>query len=178
MSNPEFQQVPSDQFTATSGKKADKSTLAKGCAIGCGVLIVLGIFGGIGAVFVGRSFMGKMGAALSERLVEDFAVMKDTGQVPEEHAALYQEVVDLTARPETTVTAALVASTVVRTSLDDGQVDATERQEVEATRDFLTENPEAGVFATDQFLDEHPDLKKRVEEAQRTLNPATLLGPK
>ncbi|MCL4690957.1 MAG: hypothetical protein KJ060_00370 [Candidatus Hydrogenedentes bacterium] len=177
MSEPAMHLPDSPQLAPSSAKKPDKSVLAKGCLIGCGVLVVLAIFGGIGGFFVFRSFMEKMGDAMGKQLVEEFAVMKDTGQVPEEHMALYQEVVDLTVRPETTFTAAMVASTVVRTNLEDSQVTPEERQEAEDMRDFLSENPEAGMWAIDSYLKEHPKLKERVEQAQRSFNPTTLLGP-
>lgn len=169
---------PSDSFQPTppSANKPDKSVLAKGCLIGCGVLVVLAIFGGVGGFFAIRAFMEKMSAAMGKQLTEEFAVMKDTGQVPEQQIALYQEIVDLTARPETTFTASMVASTVVRTNLEDKQVTPEEQQEAESIRDFLSDNPDAGMWAVDGYLKEHPELKERVEQTQRSFNPTTLMG--
>jgi hypothetical protein len=165
-----------EQPSVPATKKADKSTLAKGCAIGCGVLIVLAIFLGIGGFFVGGSMMDKLGGTMTTRLAEDFAVLKDTGQVPDGDAALYQEIVDLAQRPGTTFFGALLATTIVTTNLEDGEIDDAERQEANDTRDLLQENPEAGMFAVNSFMENHPGLKERMNQMQQTIG--NMLAPR
>lgn len=121
--------------------------------------------------------MSKLGVALSKQLTEEFDVMKESGEVPAEHAALYGELVELAQRPETTFVGSLLVTTVVRSNLEDGQVDDGELQEAEDTRDFLQENPEAGILALNGFMKKHPGLEDRMKQVQQTLNPATLLAP-
>ncbi len=179
MSESESANVPNELEPAVSpAKKADKSVLAKGCAIGCGVLIVLGIFGGIGGYFLISSLMGKVGSAMAKQLAEDFSVMKDSGEVPSEDVDLYQKLVDISQHPETTFAGALLTTTVVNSNLEDGKVDESERQEAEDTLNFLKEHPDAGVFAVDAFMKKHEGLKERAEKVQRGMNPSTLFAPK
>lgn len=179
MSESEIANVPSEQEPAASpAKKADKSVLAKGCAIGCGVLLVLGIFGGIGGYFLVSSIMGKVADAMSKKLAEDFTVMKESGEVPSGDVELYQKLVDISQHEQTTFPAVVLTMAVVKSNLEDGKVDDSERQEAEDTLNFLKEHPDAGMFAVDAFMKKHEGLKERAEKVQRSINPSTLFAPK
>ena len=169
MSNPESPDVTTNQPAVPTSKKADKSTLVKGCAIGCGVLIVIVILLGVAAFVGGKSMMNKGAVALGERLSEDYATMLDTGQVPEEHAALYQEIVDYAAREDAGFFSVVLCVTVVQSHLEDNAVDPPELQEATETRDFLRDNPGAGMFAVDRFMNERENLKRRAESVMQNL---------
>ena len=180
MSNVETGEVESGHVSPAPRKKADSSVLVKGCAIGCGavgflaILVVVAVF-----FFIWPSVSSKMAKAMSEILVADFQTMKDSGKVPEEHAELYQSLVDFTQQPEATSAGVLLVATVVESNLEDGLISESERQEAQEVREFLDANPGAGITAVDAFMGEHEGLKERAQELQTTImNPAVLLAPK
>ncbi len=176
MSYPNSAQPDLNPSPAPPSKAGSKNVLLKGCAIGCGALIVLAIFAGIGGYYLFQSGMSKVATAMSEQLVSDFDAMKEAGTVPQEHLALYQELVDDTQKPEASFSAVVLATAVVKSHLEDGSVDATELEEAEVTRDFLAENPGLGLMKLETFVAEHEGIRQKVENVKRTMNPATMFG--
>lgn len=177
MSNLENAQNEPGQTAPAPRKKADSNVLVKGCAIGCGAVaffLVLLLGGGFWVFW--NSVLPKMATSMSEKLASDFETMKEVGKVPEEHAALYQSLVDSAQEPEATFPAVLLCLTIVETNLDDGQVSDSELKEAQDARAFLEANPTAGFTAVETFMSEHEGLKERSQALANSVLPSALAG--
>lgn len=177
MSNQEIPVVTMEQPPTPPARPAGSSVLVKGCAIGCGALLIFVILVGVGAFYIYNTYSGKIAQAMSRQLADDYATLKDTGKVPPEREALYQELVEIAQRQDASFAGVLLSMTVVESHLEDGTVDAAELKEAEETRDFLDKNPQVGMMSADKFMKEHEGLKEKAEAVQRKIDPSKVFAP-
>jgi len=150
-----------------SGKK----TWIKACGIGCAVLVVIGIAGAVGVYLLAQKAMDAGAEAIAMQLEESYAAAKENGKVPEEHVALFDEIVEIATQDGASLWVTMTGTSAVLTSLEDGQVDEEETALATAIRDFIKANPSAGLAEFNAFAEQHPELQQKLQNIQSQLKP-------
>jgi hypothetical protein len=147
------------------GGEGKRMSRAKGCTLGCLVILVLMVVGvaGFFTLLVGPK-LEEAALGIRERLVTAYEEAKAEGKVPDDHARLFDELVTMTEDEETTVWSAGLIAAVVIDPLADGEVTDEEASGAAAVRDFVKVHPDLGLSGFVQFLTEHPDLMERVQK--------------
>ncbi|MCP4640237.1 MAG: hypothetical protein GY851_07395 [bacterium] len=143
----------------------------KTCAIGCLVLVVLGVVGVIAAVYLVKAGMDKAGKAVAAEVVAEYDSVKADGKVPEEHAALFDGIVDKLRGQDATLWSAILVAGAVADTFSDGEVDEDELKMATAVDEFLEANPEPGMMGLGQFMEDHPELQGEIQSMQQKLQP-------
>ena len=141
----------------------------KACGIGCLVLVVLGILGGIGLYYVVGSALDKGADAMAEVILETYDEAKAGGAVPTEHTALFDEIVAASQSEDATMWTNVLAAGAVVSAFEDEQVTDEEIAAAEEVRDFLREHPSVSLSDFAGFLDEHPELAETMQDMQGEL---------
>jgi predicted negative regulator of RcsB-dependent stress response len=152
-------------------QESGKKTWIKACGIGCLVLVVLGIAGAIGVYLLAQKAMEAGAEAVAMQLEESYGTAKENGKVPEEHVALFDEIVEIATRDGASLWVAMTGTSAVLTALEDGEVDEEEVEMATAIRDFIKANPNAGLKEFTAFAEEHPELQERLQSIQSQLQP-------
>ncbi len=143
-----------------------QSSWVKPCAIGCLVLILLGVLGIVGIYFFAKTMMNKGAGLISEQIVADYEKTKADGKVPPEHVPLFDEVVAAAQQEDVTVWTALLVAVAVGDVFSDGQVNDEELKTAESCARLLARKPEPGSWGFGQFIEQHPELQGKMQELQ------------
>ena len=154
-------------------QKSSTNTWLIGCAIGCGGLLVLGIIISVVGFFVVKKGidMGLEQAAneLPGEATTAYEKAKEEGYVPEEHQALFEDLLALSKRTDATPYVRVVSAVMVIIPLDDKEVTESEIKVLTTASTFLKENPQAGFFDMISFMQSHPELEDTVREIPRVI---------
>jgi hypothetical protein len=129
------------------------------CGVGCFIALLALIAVGIALVYLVRHGMRSGADFMAGELRTEYAKLKDQGKIPEEHAALFDELVEISSRDDASLWTVILCSSVVTEAFSDGNVDAQETAGAQAIADFVREDPSMGIMAFAQFYQEHPELE-------------------
>ncbi len=133
-----------------------------GCGIGCAVVVVVGIIGIVAlgglSYFMFDKVMQEGKIELVKELNREYQKLNDEGKIPEEHRPVLDELVALAKGDEVSAMAIGMCVMTIDTAFQDGEISEDEAQAFVLYRDFLKENPDAGMMAVATFLSEHPEL--------------------
>lgn len=139
-----------------------------GCSIGClAVAIIGGAIVGVGAYFAVTKGLDVMAREVAKELEAQYAAKKEAGNVPAEHVALFDDLVAVTQLPNASMWSIGLAATTVTSILQDNAVSEEEAAQAGQVRDFLKENPDAGMIQLGRFFETHPELKNLQDEFAR-----------
>jgi len=138
---------------------------AKGCAIGCAGLVVLGIVGAVGLFMAASKGLEALNSEIGDQIQRDFDEQLADGNIPEEHIPLMTDLVEIANNEEISFGMILMCAAAYDTVVnDDSDMDEAEAYEmVQVVYDHVKENPEASVFTIDEFIDEYPAYEEIFE---------------
>ena len=143
-----------------------KTNWLLGCGIGCGVLIVLAVVVGVAIVLLARKGMETASREMAENLASEYAQLKNTGKVPEQHAALFDEIVQIAQSSGASLYARTLCLAVVLGALDDGAVNESELKVAQDLLALLRGNPDLGMFQMSTFMQNHPQFQQTFGQYQ------------
>ncbi|HIJ74457.1 MAG TPA: hypothetical protein HPP83_10190, partial [Candidatus Hydrogenedentes bacterium] len=112
------------------------------------------------------TFSEEMAPELAAELRSQYDGLKDEGKVPEEHVALFDELVAIGGAEEGSAWGKMLCLTVVVSSLEDGKVTEAEVGVLEDARDLLQENPDIGLFGMRRFFEHRPEMQAEMQRYQ------------
>ena len=134
--------------------------------IGCLVLIVLGVLGVIAIYFLVNMAFDKGAEAMVQELTKSYDAAKEQGKIPQEHVALFDELVAAAQADDATMFTALLAAGAVMPAINDAEIDDEEVAAAETVRDYLRQNPDVTVFEFAEFADSHPEMAGDMQNMQ------------
>lgn len=138
---------------------------AKGCTLGCLVILVLMVIGVIAFfTLLIDPLLEEAALEIRERVATAYEDAKAEGKVPEEHTPLFDELAAVAQREETTVWSASLIAAVVIDPITDSKITDEEASDAATVSEFVMAHPDLGFSGFVRFLTEHPDLMERVQE--------------
>lgn len=135
------------------------TTLLAGCGLGIAVVVLLGVVGAVLAIVVlpGRTLP-------KARVFVDgvYAKAEANKNLTKDQLAVYKEIADLVAAPDSGVFVVNVGGAVLYDHLKDGAVSDDETKEAAAVRDELQKEPNGGAMALLRYGNAHPELQERL----------------
>ncbi|MBN2309137.1 MAG: hypothetical protein JXR94_09215 [Candidatus Hydrogenedentes bacterium] len=148
-----------------------KSSWAKACGIGCLILVILAILGGIGVFLLVRTGFEKGRDTFAATLVQEYEQAKANNVVPADQVAVFDEVVAAASKDGSSMWAVLIGTGVILDVLDEGEITDEEAALVQEVRDFFREHPEVGLSDFGQFMESHPEMAENVSRLQQEMQP-------
>ena len=141
-----------------------------GCGLGCGALFIIAVLGVVAVALLARKgykvAMEQMSNELAVELQAHYDDLKEKDKVPEQHKALFDELVGLGNHENSTPWTKIICLSVMMFSLEDGELTEKELELTEETRDRLEAKPAIGLFDVMEFFEAHPELQEYADEYQ------------
>lgn len=154
----------------------DFGGIFKGCAIGIGLLLILGGAGVLAVYYAAGGPLRAYEAQLREELPRAHAEFVASGAIPPALRDDYARMVEAAMREEANVVVVAISSGLLHQTLEDGEVDEVEARLVQSWNAFLERNPAPGIAEAFQFVKDNPHLKEileRIDPSLRTPEPAS-----
>lgn len=134
------------------------TTLLVGCGLGMGAIGLMVVAGLIVSMFVLPTRSLPQTRAFVDGV---YARAEANKNLTKQQLAVYREIADLVASPESGVLAVNVGGTVLYDHLKDGAIADEEIEEAQSALDDLNENLAGGAIAFAKYLQAHPGFQER-----------------
>lgn len=143
-------------------------TIVSGCAIGCGALLVCGLIGMFALAF---ALPPLFAPTVRLYVSKQYTKAQDAKKYTAAQLEVYGDIKDSVDTPEVNFYVASLAYATMHEHLKDGVLTDEEITQAGVLRDFLNENPKAGMFAVQKFGRDHPEFKAIMNQ-----NPPPVFG--
>ncbi len=142
------------------------------CCMGCGLfmlaaLVLVGLLVGLGYYMLKKG-LEQSKPEFAAAFDEEYGKLIENDAIAAEHRPLFDELHALSLDPGTSSMAVFMCLIAVQSAFDDGQLTEAEVRLVTEIRDFVKENPQAGVWTTVVFFSRHPEFKQIFDDAEES----------
>jgi hypothetical protein len=138
------------------------------CGIGCGLIVLLAAVLIVGAAVMGTAALKEVKGEVVAALPGELEALKALGKLSEEQQKIFDELVSICQRPESSMSAAFATAFLIEAAKTAKEGEA--QQVVDASmqlRDILRDKPGAGMTDLVPLLEQFPDLQRQFEENMR-----------
>lgn len=147
-------------------EKPPQRNWARGCAIGCAIVVATALVAGIIVYRVASSKLAQERDKIREEFARTYEEWDHTGAIPEEHRALFDALAASMRHEEATVFSVAAVAATIRCAMDDGAVTKKEIAMLNALKKFLAQKPGLSLIDVGRFSKQFPELKDLPERGR------------